>query len=114
MSITCRTVGRTIFPSCRGDIGCSNEQMYYLQYAVNEIATYYKQLTAVDLRGTLQEKSGQVPGPFPNKNYYSPEELMNDCIHPNSAGFDAIFDRFWDVYFKKEVEGVYGPPKRQA
>jgi len=105
MSIICSTLGRTLFPDCRrNDIACANNDMYHLQWAVEDISTYYKTHTAVDLRGTMQ-KAGGVPGPFPNDNYYSPEDLMRDCIHANSQGFTVLFDQLWEVYFKAEIEG---------
>jgi len=105
MSVTCRTLGRTIFPYCRGDIACSNTEMYNLQTAVEMINAYYKGHTVVDLRGSLQRAGGGVPAPFPNVNYYSPAHILRDCIHPNSDGFDALFDQLWEVYFKAEIEG---------
>ena len=60
MSLVCRTLGRTIFPECRGDISCSNLEMYNLQFAVEQIASFYKTHTPIDLRGTLQAGSGDV------------------------------------------------------
>jgi len=104
MSISCRSLGRSLFPYCNGDVACSNNEMYNLQDAVETISSYYKQHTPVDLRGTLQQAGG-VPGPYPNANYYSPEDLMRDCIHPNSEGFTYLFDELWEVYFKNEIAG---------
>ena len=50
-----------------------------------------------------QEASGSVTGPFPNYDVYTPGNLMTDCIHPNAAGFTAIFDKFWDEFWGKEL-----------
>jgi len=105
--IMCRTLGRSIFPECRGDIGCSNREMYNLQTAVEMISGYYDRHTSVNLLGTMQKASGEVPGPYPNDDYYTPADLMRDCIHPNSEGFDILFDQLWEVYFKAEVEQYY-------
>lgn len=105
MSIICSSLGRTLFPDCRrNDIACANNVMYNLQWAVEQLSTFYKGHTAVDLRGTLQ-RAGGIQGPYPNDNFYSPPELMRDCIHANDAGFTALFDQLWEVYFRAEIEG---------
>jgi len=103
MSRTCTNMGGELFPDCNGNIACCNEEMYNLQLASDLTSGYFATHTSVDIRGTLQKASGTVPAPFPNVNYYSPNSVMNDCIHPNSVGFQAVFDQLWEVYFKNEV-----------
>jgi len=109
MSIVCRTLGTTLFPYCNRDTGCMNREMYNLQYAVEILSGFYPRHTSVNLLGTMQKASGQVPLPTPNDDYFTPESLMNDCIHPNfnvdNCGFDALFDQLWEVYFRGEIEG---------
>ena len=104
----CRNLGRSLFPDCNGNIPCCNEGMSNLQKAVDIISSYYPQHTSVDLRGAMQAASSTVPPPYPNYNYYSPNNLMNDCIHPTTGvngGFEKVFDSLWEKYFKAEIEG---------
>jgi len=103
MSVFCRTLGRTLFPECRGSISCSNEEMYNLQYTVDLISQFYSGHTSVNLLGTMQRASGEVQPPYPNDNFYTPGYLMRDCIHPTGEGFTFLFDQLWEVYFKDEV-----------
>jgi len=106
---TCASLGNSLFPSCDGELSCWNEEMQALQLIVDRLADIYSPPRApsgffnnTNLLGTMQAASGEVPPPYPNLNYCTPKDLMNDCIHPNSPGYDALFDALWEEYFQYE------------
>lgn len=106
---SCESLGRSLFPNCRGDLACMNEEMQALQLVVDSLAGIYRPPFApsgfynnTNILGAMQAASGDVPPPFPNVNYCTPKSLMNDCIHPNSPGYDAVFDALWEEYFQYE------------
>lgn len=105
---SCRQLGNDLFPYCRGDTTCMNNEMYSLQYEyVDVLSRYYNgKHNPLNLLGTLQAaRPAQVPAPYPNAAYFSPAELMNDCIHPNDDGFDVLFDRMFEAYWRAELDG---------
>ena len=108
MSATCRQLGNDLFPACGGDIACQNTEMFRLQYEYSDVLSrYYPNWhVSLNLLGTLQEsRPAQVPAPYPNTAFYSPAELMNDCIHPNDAGFEVLFDEMFEVYWRQQLDG---------
>jgi hypothetical protein len=85
-----------------------NNEMYSLQYEyVDVLSRYYNgKHNPLNLLGSLQAaRPAQVPAPYPNAAYFSPAELMNDCIHPNDNGFDVLFDRMFEAYWRAELGG---------
>jgi len=104
-TLTCRSLGNNMFPSCRGDITCQNTQMATLQYEyVDQLTKLYGgKHTALNLLGTMQATSRLIPGPYPNYAYFSPANLMSDCIHPTEEGFTVVFNEFWNQYWSKQV-----------
>ena len=108
MSATCRTLGNDLFPDCNGDYTCMNNEMYALQYDYVDVlsSNYTSNHVSLNLLGTLQaSRPAQVPAPYPNAAYFSPAELMNDCIHPNDDGFEILFDRMFEVYWRNQLGG---------
>jgi len=106
---TCASLGNSLFPDCRGDLGCMNTEMQALQVIVDRLADIYSPPRAptgffnnTNILGAMQATSGEVPPPYPNVNYCTPKSFMNDCIHPNSPGYDAVFDALWEEYFQYE------------
>ncbi|MBZ0252020.1 MAG: SGNH/GDSL hydrolase family protein, partial [Candidatus Methylomirabilis sp.] len=57
----------------------------------------YPNFTFVPVWGTLQAAGG-IPG-APNILFPSPSQYFADCIHPNTAGFNLIMSRFYDLYW---------------
>lgn len=69
------------------------------------LTNMYPNHVALNLLGSLQAaRPAEIPGPYPNPNYYSPASLMSDCIHPTNEGFDVIFDVMWDQYWAGQVD----------
>jgi len=107
MSASCRNLGEDLFPWCNGNTTCMNSEMYKLQYDyVEQLSTYYGgRHVALNLLGTMQaSRPNEVPGPYPNAAYFSPEDLMSDCIHPTNEGFEIIFDRMFEEYWREQLD----------
>ena len=86
-----------------------NNEMTALQYQYVDVLEdgYGGKHKSLNLLGTLQaSRPAEVPGPYPNYAYFSPAELMSDCIHPTDEGFSILFDQMWDIYWAAEVNGT--------
>jgi len=106
---SCESLGNELFPDCGTDTTCKNQQMILLQFDyVDGLSAQYNTSapgfhTAVNLLGSLQAADSSIPAPYPNLAFFSPEDLMSDCIHPTDAGFTTVFDVFWDKYWASQV-----------
>ena len=104
-------LGLALLPECAGVAACMNGGpgmdplgTYALQQASDQLAQAYpNNIVSIDLRGSMQEASGTVPGPFPNLDRFTPGTMMGDPIHPNYAGYSALLQRsfiqYWSQYF---------------
>lgn len=109
----CRSIGETIIDGCNDTASCINPQFVKIQSLyVDQLGQDYKQLTAVNLLGSLQAQDN-YPGVSvtnPDLTKWSPADLMEtNCIHPTRyprgnepAGFDVIFNNLWAAYFAKQ------------
>mmetsp|Transcript_33065 Transcript_33065/g.28978 ORF Transcript_33065/g.28978 Transcript_33065/m.28978 type:complete len:272 (+) Transcript_33065:68-883(+) len=113
-NVLCRQIGEQIIDGCNDTASCINPQFVKIQYLyVDELAKMYKQLTSVNLLGSLQAQDhyAGVTITNPDLTKWSPADLMEtNCIHPTRvgrgnepAGFDVIFDNLWDAYFAKRI-----------
>jgi lysophospholipase L1-like esterase len=103
---TCASFADSLFPDCDRDLACQNEQMMALQYGyVDGLTKYYPPVffNNTNLLGAMQAGAGGVPPPYPNLNYCTPKAVMNDCIHPQTDGYDLVFDALWEAYFQYEI-----------
>lgn len=60
----------------------------------------------VSLWGTLQKTGGTgiTPLPYPNLDYPSPEEYLNNgCIHANTVGWDILMEALYTNYFTERL-----------
>jgi lysophospholipase L1-like esterase len=103
--LVCGALSLAMLPECVNRKNCINEATEVLQLTVDlTCEANSNQHTCLNLRGSMQEGSGEVPGPYPNEAYFSPTDLMEDCIHPKYEGFDIIFDNMWEQYWSKEIK----------
>ncbi|KAL0479570.1 hypothetical protein AKO1_007780 [Acrasis kona] len=71
---------------------------------VSQKQKYINKFFTVEMTGTLQ-RAGNIPN-VPNFTVGSPQEFMNDPIHPNQRGFQILMSRFWDQFLNAELSGV--------
>jgi len=105
----CPAVGLALFPACVLDPTCINTNFTRLQFEyVQTLSRMYPgRHESVNLLGTMQAAGGIVgarPG-VPVLNRYTPDIFMADCIHASALGYTAVFNAFWDLYFRNQVEG---------
>jgi hypothetical protein len=106
-STECEVLGLTYFPQ-------SNLSTLYINEAIIGLGNivyaplaqkYSSQLTFLNLTGTLQtaQPTG-IPGPYPNLNYPSPADLMNDgCIHASPEGWDLLMTGLWNNWLGGQI-----------
>lgn len=120
--LLCGIMGLALMPECAGDARCMNggpglafAGTYALQEAADELQNLYPaNVVSLDTRGAMQEASGTVAPPFPNLDEFTPNAMMNDCIHPNYSGYSAILQRTWVAYWSRFFGGHSTPRNTTA
>jgi len=103
--IICPALGEIVLPKCKLNATCINSNFLQLQFGyVEALNKLYPNHDSVNILGTMQA-AGHVAGAsvgHPNLAHYSPDQYMqSNCIHPNDAGFEIIFNQLWSMYFSK-------------
>jgi hypothetical protein len=108
--LICGLAGGALFPACFGQgPRCINTQFIRLQTEfVNSMPRFYPvgSYSAVNLLGSMQRRAGipnTRPG-APNLDLFTPDSLMADCIHANTAGYTAVMEALRDVFFRTEMD----------
>jgi len=99
-------------------VNCSNTLTAMMQHVyVDGLGKRAKQegwnYVAADMLGTFQYLNGDTSAiGKPSKTVFGPDIYwQDDCIHPNSFGFNNLFIQFFDRYMDKAL-GIKGKSRR--
>lgn len=94
--------------SCGTNVTCNIEEAeFWQEHFSGRLAELYPgELTAINIQGAAQaaggDKDARVGHPDLTKG--SPCDLIsNGCVHPGEAGWVAITDAMWDLYWGKAL-----------
>lgn len=97
--LTCEALLKGVFDTT--DPAVINPYILRLFDTLTAIAADFDNVHVVNTYGSLQGTPGQ-----PDLSQWSPRELIADCIHPNSAGYDLHLKTVFDA----KLAGLLMPP----
>jgi len=104
----CPLVADLVLPQCRLDTTCINREFSTIQFAyVDQMSRLFPAHDSVNMLGTMQ--AAGIPGARPGQpvlDRYTPDYMMNDCIHASATGYTALFEVLYDIYFRSQVEAM--------